>query len=193
MADAALVFEKELPRGKFCIYQAKPFFEFIKVKQTHSNIVLDESEAQDHEADGIVGKSPTPKVILTADCLPIILLGEKEHAFVHAGWRGLHNEILNSPLVKSIKPVYAFIGPHISAPHYEVQPDFQDNFSLPEAFSEKEGSLYFSLSIMVKAQLNNYYPGIKIEEAGICTFENHNFHSSRRNKTTERNWNVYIP
>ncbi len=194
MAEAVLVFEKALPRGKFAVYQAKPDFNLIRVKQTHSAIVLNEKTCHGNEADGMVGSSDTPMAILTADCLPVLLLGEHEHAMVHAGWRGLHNEILKSDLIKNIKPTYAFIGPFISAFHYEVQPDFKANFpQYPNAFSEKNGKLYFDMNVVVRAQLNETYPGIKIEESGLCTFSNETLHSYRRNKTNERNWNVYIP
>lgn len=193
MAEAQLVFEKELPRGKFCVYQTRPTFDLIRVKQTHSDIVLNENRCNETEADGMVGSSSTPMAILTADCLPILLLGEKDHAFIHAGWRGLHNEILKSELIKNIKPFYAFIGPHISVQHYEVQPDFKLNFEQSDAFIEREGKLYFDLSVVAREQLKKFYPGISIEESGLCTFSNEFLHSYRRNKTTERNWNVYIP
>jgi len=193
MPNALLVLEKKLPRGQFCVYQTRPDFDLIQVKQTHSAIVLSETNCNELEADGIVGNSSSPLAILTADCMPILLLGEKEHAFVHAGWRGLQNEILNNDLIKKIRPVYAFIGPHISALHYEVRPDFKANFWKYNAFEEREGKLYFDLSVVARAQLNAFYPGILIEESGICTFANEDLHSYRRNKTTERNWNVYIP
>src|SRR5436309_1957537 len=102
MTKADLVFEKELPRGRFCVYQARPDFHLIKVKQTHSNIVLPEEDCNDLVADGIVGHSKTPMAILTADCLPVLLLGESAHAFLHAGWRGLQNEIAGHELIRKI-------------------------------------------------------------------------------------------
>ncbi|MDD4973930.1 MAG: polyphenol oxidase family protein [Bacteriovorax sp.] len=193
MPNALLVLKKKLPRGLFCVYQSRPDFDLIRVKQTHSAIVLNEKKANELEADGIVGDSVSPIAILTADCLPILLLGEKAHAFVHAGWRGLHNEILRNDLIKKINPFYAFIGPHISSAHYEVQPDFKANFEQNDAFLDREGKLYFDLSAVARAQLKSFFPGITIEESEICTFSNDNFHSYRRNKTSERNWNVYIP
>jgi len=193
MPKVNLVFEKKLPRGRFCVYQSSPAFDLIKVKQTHSPIVLDEKSCNGLEADGMVGNSTTPMAILTADCLPILLLGESEHALVHAGWRGLENQILAQELIKKIKPAYAFIGPHISVLNYEVQPNFKTNFPDTKAFVEKNGKLFFDLSVIVKSQLKTLYPEILIEESNICTFSNENFHSYRRNKTTERNWNVYIP
>lgn len=193
MSQYKTVFEKELPRGRFQVFNEKPDFDFVRVKQTHSSIVLPVESCNEIEADAMVGKSSVPMAILTADCLPVLILGEKEHAFVHAGWRGLHNEILKNALIKKIKPVYAFIGPHISVDVYEVQPDFKHNFSEPSAFLEKEGKLFFDLSIIARKQLESTYPGIKIEESGICTFRDEHFHSYRRNQTKQRNWNIYIP
>lgn len=194
MADAFCVLEKTLPRGKFCTYQSRPSFAFLKVKQTHSDIIHNENNCSDLEGDGMVGSSEMPMAILTADCLPVVLLGEKEHAFVHAGWRGLHNKILNNELIKKIKPVYAFVGPHISVRHYEVQPDFKTNFpDFKNAFIEREGKLFFNMAVVVKAQLENFYPGIKIEISDLCTFEDSRLHSYRRNSTKERNWNIYRP
>lgn len=193
MPGAVLVLEKKLPRGQFEIFQSRPDFDLTTVKQTHSCIVLNEKNCNELEADGMIGDSLSPMAILTADCMPILLLGEKEHAFIHAGWRGLHNEILKNNLIKKINPFYAFIGPHISALHYEVQPDFKKNFSHPQAFIDQEEKLYFNLSVVARAQLNAFYPGISIEESKVCTFSDENFHSYRRNKTAKRNWNVYRP
>lgn len=188
-----LVFEKELPRGRFCVYQSRPQFELIRVKQTHSSIVLNENTCNENEADAMVGSSSMPMAILTADCLPILLLGEKEHAMVHAGWRGLHNEIVKNDLIQKINPIYAFIGPHIRVEHYEVQADFKANFNQANVFSQKDGKIFFDLSLVARAQLESTYPGIKIEDCGICTFQDEHFHSYRRNKTEHRNWNIYIP
>lgn len=193
MPNAVLVLEKKLPRGRFCVYQSRPDFDLISVKQTHSAIVLNEKNCNGLEADGMIGDSLSPMAILTADCLPILLLGKIEHALIHAGWRGLQNEILKNDLIKKINPFYAFIGPHISVKNYEVQPDFKANFSNPDAFTEREGKQYFDLSVVAQAQLKALYPDILIEESGICTFANEKFHSYRRNKTNERNWNIYIP
>ena len=201
MPNALLIFKKELPRGHFCVYQSRPEFDFTSVKQTHSSIVQNQHDVQKadlpKEADGMVGSSVVPMAILTADCLPILLLGKNDHAFVHAGWRGLQKEILSHNLIQKIGPQYVFIGPHISVNYYEVQPDFRDNFKNistdSKVFIEKEGKIFFNLAIVARLQLESLYPGIKIEDSGSCTFQDERFHSYRRNKTLERNWNIYIP
>lgn len=194
MTNEVLVFKKALPRGRFCVYKTKPEIDFIKVKQTHSSIILNESRCDGiTEADGIIGQSNIPMAILTADCLPIVLIGKNEHAFIHAGWKGLQNNILKNELIKKIDPYYAFIGPHIRSENYEVQKDFKENFNDPKAFNEKNGVLFFNLLHVAQTQLESAYPGIEIEESGICTFTHLDFHSYRRNKTTQRNWNIYIP
>lgn len=189
-----LVFEQILPRGRFVVYNRKPDFEFIKVRQTHSKIVLNENNCIDAEADGIVGYNNVPKVILTADCVPLVLIGPDAHAVIHAGWRGLAQNILAHPHVAAIKPYYAFIGPHIREKNYEVQQDFLLNFpENKDAFSFRSDKIYFSLSKVACAQLESFYNGIKLEDCGLCTFEDQRFYSYRRNKTADRNWNIYIP
>lgn len=194
MAEDNCVFEKKLPRGKFLIFQSRPELALIKVKQTHSDIVHDETNCQDLEGDGMVGHSSMPMAILTADCLPVVLIGESGHAFVHAGWRGLANRILGHSKIAALKPIYAFVGPHISVRHYEVQPDFKNHFpNDPEAFVERDGKLFFDMDFVVQKQLQSFYPGIKIDLSDLCTFEESQLFSYRRNKTSQRNWNLYIP
>ena len=190
-----ITFEAPLLRGRFIVFNSRPDFDFLKVKQTHSNLIIPESVCvTETEGDGIIGESPVPKVILTADCVPIVLIGKDKHVVIHAGWRGLAQNILMSELVKSIKPTYAFIGPHIRPEHYEVQPDFLSNFPhFSEAFTKHHGNIYFNMEHVVTRQLKEAYPGIVIEDCGLCTFSNVAFHSYRRDKTTQRKWNIYFP
>jgi YfiH family protein len=193
MNSDLVLFEKSLPSGKYIVFSDKPKVEVLTVKQTHSSIVLNEMSCQGLEADAIVGTQLNPKAILTADCLPIIVLGKKGHAVVHAGWRGLKREILLSSEIAKLDPFYAFIGPHISVEHYEVQADFKNEFNNDLFIEARSEKLFFNLSKVAKAQLSEAYKNIKIEESEICTFSNINFHSYRRDKTTKRNWNVYFP
>ena len=188
-----LLFEKQLSRGKFQVYSDQPSFFTITVKQTHSDIVLQETEASQKEADGIIGNSNKPLGVLTADCIPIVLIGSHEHAIIHAGWAGLEKKILANPIVQKMKPTEAFIGPHIRTLNYEVQTDFKKHFPDSNSFKEYENKLFFNLTNEVTDQLQNFYPKISISDCEICTFSDKNFNSYRRNKTTKRNWNLYLP
>lgn len=190
-----ITFEAPLLRGRFMVFNSRPDFDFLKVKQTHSDLVIPEDKcAVEIEGDGIIGESAVPKVILTADCVPIVLLGKDKHVVIHAGWRGLAQNILANDLVKSINPIYAFIGPHIRPEHYEVQSDFLANFpNFSQAFTQHHGKIYFNMEYVATRQLVDAYPGIVVEDCGLCTFSNLSFHSYRRDKTTQRNWNIYFP
>jgi hypothetical protein len=190
-----ITFEVPLLRGRFIVFNSRPNFDFLKIKQTHSNIILSEDFCHtDQTGDGILGDSDLPKAILTADCVPIVLLGKDKHVVIHAGWRGLAQNILSNPAVIDINPSFAFIGPHIRSENYEVQVDFINNFSgYPKAFSEKDGKTYFNLEHVVSSQLKSLFPNIVIDDCGLCTFKEVKFHSYRRDLTINRNWNVFFP
>lgn len=190
-----IIFEKPLLKGRLLVFNSPPDFQFLKIKQIHSNTILTENKCTPKSpADGIIGSSLIPKGIATADCIPLVLIGEKKHAIVHAGWRGLAQNILSNTNLLNIKPLYVFIGPHIRSCHYEVQNDFSKNFFLfPEAFSCQNGKTYFNLETVAICQLKKLFPDIIIETCKLCTFSESQFHSYRRNQTTERNWNIYFP
>jgi copper oxidase (laccase) domain-containing protein len=190
--ESHLLFEKKIIGGTFKAYSARPTFEILTVKQIHSDLVRCEKEAG-LEGDGLIGSSHSPIAVLTADCIPLVLVGEKSHAVIHAGWKGLKNRILSNPLIKEMNPNYAFIGPHIRIDQYEVQADFKLNFPQSTSFKEIDNKIYFDLTKEVTGQLQNIYPQITIEDCGICTFKNEQFSSFRRNKTPHRNWNIYLP
>jgi copper oxidase (laccase) domain-containing protein len=190
--DPHLLYEKKLSSGTFQVYSARPSFDLHTVKQIHSDIVRTEQEAG-LEGDGLIESSHSPIAVLTADCIPLVLIGKTSHAIIHAGWKGLENRILANPLIKEMNPNYAFIGPHIRIDQYEVQADFRQNFSRSTSFKEIENKIYFDLTKEITGQLENLYPQITIEDCGICTFKNQLFSSFRRNKTPNRNWNIYLP
>lgn len=188
-----IIFEANLLKGRFIVYDSKPDFDFLKVHQIHSDIIVTEEACGSMpKADGIIGNTSVAKVILTADCVPLVLIGKEKHAVIHAGWRGLAQNILGNSLLKEINPYYAFIGPHIRALNYEVQNDFLANFPLnQDAFLHQSDKIYFNLSQVAITQMSELFPGITIEDCGLCTFEETRFHSYRRDKTSERNWNIY--
>lgn len=191
-----VIFKHQTPYGDFVVFNQRPnHFSFKKVKQIHSNINVQESASSEQiEADGIISQSKNPLCIVTADCLPIFIQGEFGHAMIHAGWKGLHDEILLQEEIKKLNPLYAFIGPHISQKSYEVGPEFIEHFKhFPESINQINQKTFLSLSNVAINQLKNLNTDILIEQSGVCTFVDPHFHSYRRNKTEQRNWNIFIP
>ncbi|MEL7312784.1 MAG: peptidoglycan editing factor PgeF [Pseudomonadota bacterium] len=86
------------------------------------------------EADAIVSDKPQqPLVIMTADCLPILLASRQgsEVAAIHAGWRGLADGVVANTVAMLQTPpqdLVAWIGPSISQPNYEVDETVRDAF-----------------------------------------------------------------
>lgn len=177
---------------EYTVYDDRPNFKVIEVKQEHTNIVL-ESQGENliHQvADGILIK---PKelghkalAIKTADCLPVAFISQDFLALVHAGWKGLQQKILLAPELKDISWKKIIIGPSIC--EYEVQPDFKNNFPGNPHFFEENGHLYFNLQKEAASQLKQYSTDIEIVD--VCTLKNTAYNSYRRDKTPKRNWNI---
>jgi copper oxidase (laccase) domain-containing protein len=188
------LFNFKTPNGQFCIYNKMPSFEFLSIKQTHSNIIVDEKNTHKSLlADAIFGKTILSKCILTADCLPILIEGENGHAMIHAGWKGLQNGILFSPEILNLNPKFIFIGPHIRKENYEVPDDFKNQFPNSTSFITISNKLTFDLTNEAFFILSKYYPNAEIVDSKLCTYLNTSLHSYRRDKTIKRNYNIYIP
>mgnify|MGYP006234066181 FL=1 len=117
----------------------------------------------------------------------------KDHSFfgvVHAGWKGLKDGIIEKSIhlikknVNDFENIEVFIGPSISKKNYEVQKEFIGYFG--SDFIEKiDNKLFCNLKGIAKYQLRKF--GLKnIIDVNQCTYENINYHSFRRDKTSKR-------
>lgn len=193
------LYEKILPTGRFRTFSQKPDLKLIQTKQVHSTeLALYQGERlEEVEVDGIVFSYEQIKsqriaiAVKTADCMPIVFLGEKKAVFLHAGWRGLANGILSNPMIKEIQPHSCFIGPSICLESFEVQSDFKSYFSEDEFYRNINGKTYFDLHGKAAKDIHLLYPGINLEISSDCTLKQEKFHSYRRNKTKQRNWNIF--
>lgn len=163
--------------------------------QTHStNIkIVNENKVIYNNTDGIFSREKRNILkIKTADCLPIFFM-HKDHSFfgvVHAGWKGLKDGIIEKSIhlikknVNDFKNIEVFIGPSISKKNYEVQKEFIGYFG--SDFIEKiDNKLFCNLKGIAKYQLRKF--GLKnIIDVNQCTYENINYHSFRRDKTSKR-------
>lgn len=187
-------FSENLNYGRFETWTKKPEMLVEHATQIHG-IDIVSIETLPTEADGLLvswEKFDKPLAIKTADCLPIVIEGQKGAVFLHAGWRGLAHGILRRPEISLIQPQRVFIGPSIHECCFEVSADFGLNFTDSPFFKEDNGKYYFDLQAETKRQLRESFPTLLINYAPVCTSCNKAFHSYRRDKTTERNWNLYI-
>lgn len=188
------IYSKKLKYGRFETWTSRPELEMHQVKQVHGTEIAT-PETLPCEADGIVVSWQNFNLALaikTADCMPISIEGEKGVVFLHAGWRGLAAKILTRPELSLIVPQIAFIGPSIHQCCFEVSEDFEQHFPGSPHFVKMKGKLYFNLIQEAILQLKTAFPKIEVEHSSNCTCCDQKFNSYRRNKTTERNWNIYI-
>lgn len=188
------VFSESLNRGRFETRTSKPDMYVLHATQIHGVDIVS-PETLPCEADGIFVSWEVfdkPLAIKTADCLPVVIEGETGVIFLHAGWRGLAHGILERPEVAMIKPQRVFIGPSIHDCCFEVSHDFHLNFPESPNFKKVGDKYFFNLQEEAKRILRKTYPSLLVGIAPVCTCCNTDFHSYRRDKTTERNWNLYI-
>ena len=94
-----------------------------RMRQIHGATVLAAHAGSCGEGDALVTtQAGLALVVVTADCVPILLAGNDRVAAVHAGWRGLAAGIIATALEKFDDPgrVVAWIGPAIGPCCYEV-------------------------------------------------------------------------
>lgn len=169
----------------------------IWLNQTHSTVCINAEIETNRDADASVTRSAlTPLVIMTADCLPIMLCDKQGHeiAAIHAGWRGLFNGIIENTLHKmTSKPeeLLAWIGPAISQKHYEVGAEVYESFTGTYRKSinsfKTHGSKWLAdLPKIAELVLNDL--GINaVYQSNLCTFSlEKEFYSYRRQSQTGR-------
>jgi YfiH family protein len=162
--------------------------------QVHGNqvVFLEEVPEKPPIADALITSNPDiALVVMVADCIPLLLHSENLIAAVHVGRAGLMNSIAlettNRMRALGAQRIMAIIGPSICGSCYEVPQDLQDQVvSLhPKAKSQTRASTpALDLpSALVAALLKD---GVEITSSEICTLEDENYFSYRRNKITGR-------
>jgi len=167
--------------------------EPIWIQQTHSIIAVEATpENTRKEADASYTSQPNQTcVILTADCLPILVCNKNgtHIAAIHAGWRGLANGVIEATLAKLNVPpedLLVWLGPAISAKHYEVGHEVRDQFlsiqpNATHAFTPSPNQRWLAdLYELARLRLKNI--GVTTTYGGeYCTYSDKNlFYSYRR-------------
>ena len=125
-----------------CRLPAEP----IWLNQVHGTAVaVDANRERPAEADAILTRaSNTVCAVLTADCLPVLLVSGdgSELAAAHAGWRGLCSGVLEAAIAEFNTPpaeILAWLGPAISQDNFEVGDEVCQAFA---AHDDAAGELF---------------------------------------------------
>ncbi len=175
------------------------------LNQTHSTNVINWDNKFDYivlDADAsITTKKNTVCVIMTADCLPILLTSRNGDfvSAIHAGWRGLNNGIIAKTLAElseiAKEEILAFIGPAIDQECFEIGAEVREQFlskdnSTEQYFQATANSDKFMGDLRGIAAYQLVNLGVQssnIYNSKICT-KCHNdwFYSYRANPKTGR-------
>lgn len=192
-------------RNRLLLSQSFNFkYEPQWLNQSHSTNVIeikstDTNNAQQLEADGAWTKlTYVPCVVLTADCLPLLLC-DTQGTFVgalHCGWRGIADGIIENAIkairLQSAGEILAWLGPAIGQNHFEVGEEVREKFlkhSLvaSSAFvAGKPGKWMANLYTLAQQRLNDM--GVhRVYGGDYCTYtDSSQFYSYRRDKETGR-------
>lgn len=173
--------------------------EPVWLEQTHGTTVADAGHAGcQPRADACIARHRAAVcVVMTADCLPLLLCDEQGTVVgaVHAGWRGLSDGVIESTVLAMDVPpqnLMAWMGPAIGREHFEVGGEVRDAFvgvqpQAAAAFARGENDRWFAdLYALARLRLNAL--GVtKIHGGDYCTYrERERFFSYRRDGATGR-------
>ena len=171
------------------------------MKQVHGTTVADLDrlgESYVATADAAIASQPgCVGVVLTADCMPLLLCDEAgtRVAIAHAGWRGMAAGVIENT-VRAMNGVpsrlLAWMGPAIGPRAFEVGPEVREAFIAADpdadsAFrSQKPGKYMADLYLLARQRLAR--AGVEnVHGGGFCTYtEADRFFSYRRVQASGR-------
>ncbi len=172
------------------------------LNQTHStNVIVQKSvnPQQEIEADGAITQlTGVPCVVLTADCLPLLLCNTEGTVVgaVHCGWRGIAEGIIENAInairLQTNHDILAWLGPAIGQSHYEVGTDMREKFlehslATNGAFVPSEKPNKWMANLYTLASMRLKERGVdQIYGGNYCTYTDEQFYSFRRDKQTGR-------
>ncbi|MDD4912356.1 MAG: peptidoglycan editing factor PgeF [Sideroxydans sp.] len=137
-------------------------------------------------------------VVMTADCLPVLLCDEDGTVVgaAHAGWKGLLAGVIESTVKEmGVAPhkLMAWLGPAISQQHFEVGSEVREGFiahqaQAAEAFiAHGNAGKYLADIYLLANQRLNALGITRVSGGGRCTYaEADTFFSYRRDNVTGR-------
>ncbi len=155
-------------------------------RQIHSARVVEvqrDASGPMGDADALVLRSPGAALVLTADCVPVLLAGEDGVAAVHAGWRGLSAGVIEEAAARLRSVWGAWVGPCVRACCYEVGAEVVAAFrasSLPVEGADRVDPASAAGAALARAGVTN------AAVSGVCTACDPGYFSYRRDSVTGR-------
>lgn len=183
-----------------------PDYRMMIMKQVHSDIVVRSPFGEPApEADAqFTTEKKVALCVRTADCMPVLLYDKDSGiiAGIHAGWRGIENEIILKTAFTmkgagaTFRSARAWIGPHIMTESFEVGKDvaarLESRFEAVRGYSHEATSLRphedpaksrVDLLTIARAQLGSIgVESDRLVELAIDTFTSEAHESFRRGK-----------
>jgi YfiH family protein len=155
-----------------------PVDRWAQSEQVHGTVVRRVSAADPLGDDGAhadgqaLSVAGAAGVVLTADCLPVVVAGDGGVAILHAGWRGLADGVLEQG-VRALRKIgaggrlEALIGPGAGGCCYEVGPDVRAAFA-SDGVLNREGPHPIDLKAIAARRL--HAAGVAaVHDCGLCT------------------------
>lgn len=201
----------DIKQARFCltiqnVVQDYGLQQLIVLDQIHTDVGFcvqdlnldDRSSWFEFQGDFLItNQKNVALVVLTADCIPLVLYDPVHHAIglVHAGWKGSYAGVVQKAL-QMMQKKYATVmadlictfGPSARACCYEVSQQFVDDFlnkhQAEAMFFKKDTKWYFDNSLFLQELLKKF--GIQAQNIytgnALCTICNPGFCSFRKDK-----------
>lgn len=179
---------------------AYPQFNFKSLHQVHGNEIVETTEdsLESIQADAHwTGKKKLALVVKSADCIPVLAYSREEKIIfaIHAGWRGVQNQIIPKTLTKLDSHWEILIGPHITKDSFEIKKDCLDLLKIGTSLPEKDWHQNNRADLLkiVKTQIKEASPTSTLAPNLILdTKTDLRFHSHRRDQATAGRQNSFI-
>jgi YfiH family protein len=174
--------------------QVEPIF----MNQVHGNEVVevDELTVPPITADALVTrKAGLPLTVLSADCLPILIQGKSVVGVIHAGRKGILNGVIERTISKirtfTDTKLSATIGPAICGRCYEVDVQmYLEAIAVEPSLATTIETHCLDLKKAASVQLQR--GDVIVNDLEICTAQDSNFFSYRRDGASGRNAGVIV-
>lgn len=143
------------------------------LRQVHGARVVTVTTPGEHcgaEADAAITREPSAKLVVrTADCVPVVLLGDDAIGVVHAGWRGLAGGVIQAAVAAMGGVHTAHLGPHIRAGCYQFGDRDLDEVAASLGDGVRGTTTWGAPALDLTAGVRSALGQIPVVDAGACT------------------------